>query len=83
VAVAVERHVMAAESVSHTNCCRCSLREYPMPQHSGDDNKAKALRSQAELCRRLAQDIAVPDLAEKLLDLAQKLEGQAVLEDAG
>jgi hypothetical protein len=54
-----------------------------MPQHSGDDNKAKALRSQAELCRRLAQDIAVPDLAEKLLDLAQKLEGQAVLEDAG
>jgi hypothetical protein len=53
-----------------------------MAQHREDDDKAKALRSQAELCRRLAQDIVDPDLAAKLklLDLAQKLEAQAVLE---
>jgi hypothetical protein len=45
------------------------------------NDKVNALRSQAGLCRRLAQDMTDPDLAEKLRDLAQKLEAQAVQED--
>jgi hypothetical protein len=46
------------------------------------DDKAKALRTQLDLCRRLAQDIGDPDLAEKLRNLINKMEAQTALQNA-
>ena len=46
------------------------------------DDKARALRSQLDLCRRMAQEIGDPPLAEKLQDLIKKLEAQAALQNA-
>ena len=45
------------------------------------DDKAKALRSQLDLCQRLAQEVGNPELAEKLRNLAKKLEAQATLQN--
>jgi hypothetical protein len=52
--------------------------QYP---NEGDD-KARALGSQLDLCRRLAEEIGDPDLAEKLRNLAKKLEAQATVQNA-
>ena len=46
------------------------------------DDKARALRSQLDLCRRMAQEIGDPPLAEKLQDLIKKLEAQSALQNA-
>jgi hypothetical protein len=51
--------------------------EYP---DEGDD-KARALRSQFDLCQRLAEEIGDPELAEKLRNLAKKLEAQATVQN--
>ena len=52
-------------------------------QHRTDgDDKAKALRSQLDLCERLAHEIGDPALAEKLRNLAKKLEAERTLQDA-
>jgi hypothetical protein len=50
-------------------------------RNEGDD-KARALRSQLDLCQRLAQEVGDPELAEKLRNLAKKLETQATLQNA-
>jgi hypothetical protein len=50
-------------------------------RNEGDD-KAKALRSQLDLCQRLAQEVGDPELAEKLRNLVKKLEAQATIEGA-
>jgi hypothetical protein len=50
-------------------------------RNEGDD-KAKALRSQLDLCQRLAQEVGDPELAERLRDLAKKLEAQATVQNA-
>jgi hypothetical protein len=50
-------------------------------RNEGDD-KAKAFRSQLDLCQRLAQEINDPELAEKLRNLARKLEAQATVQNA-
>ena len=49
-------------------------------RNEGED-KARALRSQLDLCRRLAE-IGDPELAEKLRNLAKKLEAQATVQNA-
>ena len=49
------------------------------PQNETDD-KAKALRSQLDLCQRMAEEVDDPKLAEKLRNLAEKLKAQAPLQ---
>jgi hypothetical protein len=53
-----------------------------MQQWNEADDKSKALRTQLDLCRRLAHDIGDPYLAEKLRSLIKKLEAQAALQNA-
>ena len=53
-----------------------------MQNRTEDDDKAKALRAQFDLCQRLAQEVGNPELAEKLRNLAKKLEAQATLQSA-
>jgi intergrase/recombinase len=53
-----------------------------MEYRNEDDDKAKALRSQLNLCQRLAQEINDPELAEKLRNLVKKLEAQATVQNA-
>ena len=53
-----------------------------MQYRDESDDKARALRSQLDLCRRMAQEIGDPPLAEKLRDLIKKLEAQAALQNA-
>jgi hypothetical protein len=53
-----------------------------MQNRTEDDDKAKAFRSQLNLCQRLAQEINDPELAEKLRNLARKLEAQATVQNA-
>ena len=42
-----------------------------------EDDKARALRSQFNLCQRMAEEVVDPDLAAKLRNLAEKLKTQA------
>ena len=42
-----------------------------------EDDKARALRSQLNLCQRMAEEVGDPELAEKLRNLAVKLNEQA------
>ena len=44
-----------------------------MQSRNESDDKAKALRSQLDLCQRMAEEIDDPQLAEKLRSLAEKL----------
>jgi hypothetical protein len=53
-----------------------------MQYRTEDDDKARALRSQLDLCQRLAQEVGNPELAEKLRNLAKKLEAQATVQNA-
>jgi monomeric isocitrate dehydrogenase len=53
-----------------------------MQHRDEDDNKAKAFRSQFDLCQRLAQETGDPELAEKLRNLAKKLQTQATAQNA-
>jgi hypothetical protein len=53
-----------------------------MQYRDESDDKARALRSQLDLCRRMAQEIGDPALAEKLRSLAQKLQAEATGQDA-
>jgi hypothetical protein len=53
-----------------------------MEYRNEDDDKAKELRSQLNLCQRLAQEVGDPELAEKLRNLAKKLEAQATVQNA-
>ena len=53
-----------------------------MEYRKAGDDKARALRSQLDLCQRLAHEIGDPGLAEKLRDLAKKLEAQATIQNA-
>ena len=53
-----------------------------MQHRTDEDDKARTLRSQLDLCRRLAQEIGDPELAEKLRTLAKKLEAQAIVQNA-
>jgi hypothetical protein len=46
------------------------------------NKKAKELREQAERCRRLARETTNTEVAEKLTNLANDLEGQAAEEEA-
>lgn len=48
-----------------------------MQDRNEGDDKAKALRSQLDLCQRMAEEIDDPRLAEKLRNLAEKLKTQA------
>jgi hypothetical protein len=50
-------------------------------RNEGDDDKAKVLRSQLDLCRRLARESSDPDLAEKLRNLAEKLKRENAVQD--
>lgn len=52
-------------------------------RNEGNDDKAKVLRSQRDLCRRLARESSDPDLAEKLRNLAEKLKDPKADQDAG
>jgi len=52
-------------------------------RNEGDDDKAKVLRSQLDLCRRLARGSSDPDLAEKLRNLAEKLKNQEADQEPG
>ena len=47
----------------------------------GNDDKAKVLRAQLDLCRRLAQESSDPELAEKLRNLADKLKDLEAVQD--
>ena len=53
-----------------------------MQYRNEDDDKAKALRSQLDLCRRLAKEIGDPELSEKSRILVKKLEAQATVQNA-
>lgn len=53
-----------------------------MQYRDEEDDKAKAFRSQFDLCQRLAQETGDPELAEKLRNLARKLEAQATVQNA-
>src|SRR3954470_541750 len=53
-----------------------------MQQRNEADDKTKALRTQLDLCRRLAHDIGDPDMAEKLRNLIKKMEAQTALQSA-
>jgi hypothetical protein len=55
-----------------------------MQRRDEGDDKARALRSQINLCHCLAdeEDIGDPELAVKLRDFAQKLEAQVPLQNA-
>jgi hypothetical protein len=53
-----------------------------MQYRDESDDKARALRSQLDLCRRMAQEIGDPALAEKLRNLAKKLQAQAAMQTA-
>jgi hypothetical protein len=52
-------------------------------RNEGNDDKARVLRSQLDLCRRLAQESSDPDLAEKLRNLAEKLKHEKAGQEAG
>jgi len=54
-----------------------------MQSPTEDDNKVRALRSQGELCERLAQEASDPALAEKLHTIAEKLKDQDRARDRG
>ena len=45
-----------------------------------NDDKAKVLRAQLDLCRRLARESSDPELAEKLRSLAEKLKDREVVQ---
>ena len=51
-------------------------------EHQNEDDKAKALRSQLDLCRRMAEEVGDPGLAEKLRNLAERLNAKATLQNA-
>ena len=51
-------------------------------ENPNEDDKARALRSQLDLCQRMAEEVGEPGLAEKLRNLAEKLKAQAPLQTA-
>ena len=51
-----------------------------MQNRNEGDDKANALRSQLDLCHRMAEEIDDPQLAEKLRNLVEKLKAQAPLQ---
>ena len=53
-----------------------------MQNQTENDNKVRALRSQRQLCERLAQEAGDPAVAEKLHDVAERLKAQANLQNA-
>jgi hypothetical protein len=53
-----------------------------MQNQTENHNKVRALRSQHELCERLAQEAGDPAVAEKLHDVAERLKAQANLQNA-
>ena len=51
-------------------------------ENLNEDDKARALRSQLNLCQRMAEEVGDPDLAAKLRNLAEKLRAQGPLQTA-
>jgi hypothetical protein len=51
-------------------------------ENLNEDDKERALRSQLNLCQRMAEEVGDPDLAEKLRNLAEKLKAQGPLQTA-
>jgi hypothetical protein len=47
-----------------------------------EDDKARALRSQLNLCQRMAEEVGDPDLAEKLRNLAERLKATVPMQTA-
>jgi hypothetical protein len=47
-----------------------------------DDDKAKVVRLQLDLCQRMAQQAGDPVMAEKLRKVAEKLKAQDALQNA-
>jgi hypothetical protein len=53
-----------------------------MQYQTENDNKIRVLRSQRQLCERLAQEASDPAAAEKLHDVAERLKAQANFQNA-
>jgi hypothetical protein len=53
-----------------------------MQDRNENDDKAKALRSQLDLCQRMAEEVGDPGLAAKLRNLAERLKAKATLQNA-
>ena len=51
-------------------------------ENPNEEDKARALRSQLNLCQQLAEEVGDPDLAEKLRNLAEKLKATAPVQIA-
>jgi hypothetical protein len=51
-------------------------------ENPNEEDKARALCSQLNLCRRMAEEVGDPDLAEKLRNLAEKLKATAPVQTA-
>ena len=51
-------------------------------ENPNEEDKARALRSQLNLCRRMAEEVSDPDLAEKLRNLAERLKAAAPVQTA-
>ena len=50
-----------------------------MEDRNEERDKAKALRSQLDLCRRLAQESSDPELTERLRSIVETLEEQQMV----
>lgn len=51
-------------------------------RNEGDHDKARAMRSQLDLCQRLTEEVGDPALAERFRNLAEKLKAERALQDA-
>ena len=54
----------------------------PRMENLNEADKARALRSQLNLCQRMAEEVGDPDLAAKLRNLAEKLKTEVPLQTA-